>query len=251
MSENKKFISFFSIATILCLLLTYIFSINKIESECINSTFLVAVFGGLLGSFGVMLLSEIKKYYLNKRAAEDSLYYSLYKLYSELIVESKNTEVYLERSDVPVPETLYNDRVPEIRGLIFALQRIDYAPIRKNDLSRKWEKFRKNEGFELDNHVDMCNSKLFSAINHEQLKALEMGKVHYQPTSSDHDVKVTLRKMKIHATERAKAIDTLQNAVSFIGKGRYKWKEDKERIDSLSIGLPTENQELQSFFEDE
>ena len=251
MSENKKFISFFSIATIVCLLFTYIFSVVKIESKCINRTFLVAVFGGLLGSFGVMLLSEIKKYYINKRAAEDSLYFSLYQLYSELIVETKNTDVYLERPDIPVPENLYNSRVPEIRGLIFALQRIDYAPIRKNDISKQWEIFRKNEGPELDNHVNLCSVKLSLAIIQEQQKALEMGKMHYHPTASDHDVKVTLNKMKIHASARAKAIDTLQNAVSVIGKGRYNWEEDKKRIDSLSIGLPSENQELRSFFEDE
>lgn len=250
MTENKKFIVFFSIASAICLILTYLFSIIEVSADLINDDFLVVAFGGLFGSFGVMLLSEIKKYCLNKRAAEDVLYYTLLQLYSELIVEIKNTDVYLEHKESPVPGNLYSGRVPVIRGLLYSLQRLDYEPFLKNALKNLWEPFRQNELHELDNHVIMCNSKLFLAINHEQIKALDTGKMHYHPTACDHDVDVTLRKMKMHASDRAKAIDDIKKAVSIIGKNRFHWQEDKKRVDSLYIGLPTENPELLSFFED-
>ena len=250
MSENKKYIRFFSWVTALFLVLTYVFSIVEFSFTLLSSNFLEIVFGGLFASFGVMLLAEIKKYSISKRSAEDLMYFTLLGLYSDLVVEAKNSDVYLKNPSAPVPDNLYSDRLPAISGYINALRGIDYSPFRENDISRQWNTFRGQEFQCLDNHAIACRTHLFLAINQEKLRALDRQLTHYHPTSMDHDVNVTLRKMKADAIERAHAIEIMQNRISAACANRYQWKEEKANLQSLEIGLPTENPRLTSFFED-
>ena len=61
---------------------------------------------------------------------------------------------------------------------------------------------------------------------------------------------MTLRKMKADAIERAHAIEVMQDCISAACVNRYQWKEEKANLQSLEIGLPTENPQLASFFEE-
>ena len=250
MSESKKYIRFFSWITGLFLVLTYVFSIVKFSCRFLNSDFLEIVFGGLFASFGVMLLAEIKKYTMSKRSTEDLMHFSLLGLYTELVVEAKNADVYLKNPDSSVPENLFSDRLATICSYINTLRGVDYAPFIENNISKQWNKYKGEEFQGLDNHVIACRTHLSLAINHEKLRALERRIANYYPTSKDHDVNITLRKMNADALERAQAIEALQDTISTACAGRYSWKEEKENLQSLEIGLPTENPRLASFFED-
>ena len=250
MSESKKLIRFFFWITALFLVLTYVFSIVKFSYCFLSSDFLEIVFGGLFASFGVMLLAEIKKYSISKRSTEDLLYVTLLGLYSDLVVETKNSDVYLKSTNVPVPDNLYSDRLPAISGFINTLRGIDYAPFKENDISKQWNAYRGKEFQSLDNHAIACRTHLYMAINQEKLRALDRQITYYNPTAKDHDVSVTLRKMKADAIERARAIEELQDCISTACANRYQWKEEKANLQSLEIGLPTENPRLASFFED-
>lgn len=250
MSENKKYIRFFSWVTALFLILTYIFSVVEFSFPLLNSDFLEIVFGGLFASFGVMLLAEIKKYSITKKSTEDLMYFSLLGLYSELVVEAKNADVYLKNPDSPVPENLFSDRLPAISGYINTLRGIDYAPFKENDISKQWNAYKGKEIQCLDNHAIACRTHLFLAINQEKLRALERQITYYNPTAKDHDVSVTLTKMKADAVERARAIAEMQDCISTACANRYQWEEEKASLQSLEIGLPTENPRLASFFED-
>ena len=188
MSENKKYIRFFSWVTALFLILTYISSIVKLSLLFLNSEFLEIVFGGLFASFGVMLLAEIKKYSMSKRATEDLMYFSLLGLYSELVVEAKNADVYLKNPDSPVPEKLFSDRLPTICGYINTLRGIDYAPFRENKIFKQWNAYKEKEFQLLDNHAIACRTHLLLAINQEKLRALDRQIAYYNPTAKDHDV---------------------------------------------------------------
>ena len=72
-----------------------------------NNDFLVVAFGGLFGSFGVTLLAEIKKYFVNKRDSEIKLYSTFLALYSELVVEVKNAEYFLSEPII-IPDNLFS-----------------------------------------------------------------------------------------------------------------------------------------------
>ncbi len=250
MSESKKLIRFFFWITALFLVLTYVFSIVKFSYCFLSNDFLEIVFGGLFASFGVMLLAEIKKYSISKRTTEDLLYVTLLGLYSDLVVEAKNSDVYLKNPDSPVPNNLFSDRLPAISGFINTLRGIDYAPFKENDISKQWNAYRGKEFQSLDNHAIACRTHLFLAINQEKLRALDRQITYYNPTAKDHDVSVTLKKMKADAIERARAIEKMQDCISTACANRYQWKEEKANLQSLEIGLPTENPRLTSFFED-
>lgn len=250
MSENKKFIRFFLWVSALFLVLTYVFSVVRFSVSFLSTDFLEIVFGGLFASFGVMLLAEIKKYSISKRSAEDKMYFALLGLYSELVVESKNADVYLNNPDSPVPDNLFSDRLPAISGYINALRGIDYAPYRENDISKQWNAYRRKEFQNLDSHMIACRTHLFLAINQEKLRALDRQITQYHPTSKDHDVSVTLRKMKLDANDRTRAIEEMQDSISATYAKRYHWKEEKANLQSIEIGLPAENPMLTSFFKD-
>ena len=171
-------------------------------------------------------------------------------LYSDLVVEAKNSDVYLKNPDSPVPNNLFSDRLPAISGFINTLRGIDYAPFKENDISKQWNTYRGKEFQSLDNHAMACRTHLFLAINQEKLRTLDRQITYYNPTAKDHDVSVTLKKMKADAIERARAIEELQDCISTACANRYQWKEEKANLQSLEIGLPTENPRLASFFED-
>ena len=250
MSENKQFIVFFSWVTGVFLILTYIFSVVKFSWRFVSSDFLVVAFGGLFASFGVMLLAEIKKYFISKRSSEDMLYFTLLGLYTELIVEAKNAEVYLNNQDSMVPDNLFKDRVPQISGYIYSLRNIDYAPFRKNKIESQWTEYRKNELPNLDNHVIICNTYLFLAISQEKMKALDRGLAHYHPIGKDHDVNVMLKKTHADAIARTLVIEKMQDVLFSTYSNRYMWEKEKEKLQTLEIGLPTENPNLKAFFEE-
>ena len=250
MTENRKFIRFFAWITAFFLMLTYLFSLIDFSWRFLNSDFLEIIFGGLFASFGVMLLAEIKKYSINKRLAEDTLYETLLSMYSELMVEIINTNVYLDNLDKEVPDNLYNNRAPAMNSYLLSLRRIDYSPVKESKLSQSWEKYKQNELRKLDKHIGYCNTHLSMAINREKIKALERKLTSYNPIGKDHDVEITLIKMKVDAIKRTHAINQLLDTLSSACMNRYNWKDEKEKYQTIKVGLPSENPELKAFFEE-
>lgn len=250
MSENRKFIVFFSWITALLFILTYFFSVITFSYQFLSSDFLEIVFGGLFASFGVMLLAEIKKYHINRRNTENTLYFTLLNLYAELVIEAKSADVYLKNLDSMVPDSLFSDRATVINSYIFSLRGIDYNPFRENGISKQWNEFRAKEFQCLDCHVIDCRTKLFLAINNEKLRALDQQITNYNPIARDHDVNITLNKIKANATERVRAIERVQDAFSATYENRYHWEQERTSLQSLEIGLPTENPSIAAFFKE-
>ena len=210
----------------------------------------MTAFGGLFASFGVMLLAEIKKYFINKRLAEDSLYETLLNLYSELMVEIIQTNVYLDNLEKEVPDNLYSNRAPAMSSYLCSLRRIDYSPGKESKLSHLWEEYKRNELRKLDWHIASCKTYLSLAINREKIKALERKITSYNPIGKDKDVNTTLRKMRVNAIERTDAIKQLLDTLSSACENRYNWEEEKEKHQTIKVGLPSENPELKAFFEE-
>ena len=187
---------------------------------------------------------------MNKQIAEDNLYDSLVSLYAELMVQSKQTEVYLTNQNAAVPENLFSNRASAIAGYVFSLRKIDYSPKRESDLSRQWDEYRNTELRALDSFVGSCYTYLTLAINQEKLRALEQKITTYHPTGKDHDVNITLRKMKANIDERTHAIEQVLDLFSSNCKKTYGWEEEKERYHGIEIGLPIDSPELKAFFEE-
>ena len=214
-----------------------------------NNDFLVVAFGGLFGSFGVTLLAEIKKYFVNKRDSEINLYSTFLALYSELVVEVKNAEYYLSEPII-IPDNLFSGRSSYIQSYANMLQTIDYSTFCENSFSISWKNYRDKEIPELNNHVILCQSRLSLAINNEKLLMLEKGIINYTPRSDDKYVNITLRKMIIDAKGKIGAIERIMDALDKTYPNKYKWNLQKDRINNITVGNPLENKEIKDFFEE-
>lgn len=250
MSENKKFIRFFTWVTVIFFILTYVFSIQEFKHPFINNGFLETIFGGLFASFGVMLLAEIKKYVINKRNLEDLMYFTLLNLYNELVLQAKYADLYITHPYAEVPSNVFSTGAFVICSYINTLRGIDYTPYKKTCVLCQWNCYRSNEFIALNKHVNWCNNNLFIAITQEKINALNQGKGAYNPIASDHDVNITLRKMKANALERTKAIEPIMNILSSTYPERYQWEKDKKVANEAKICLPFEDPELNAFFKD-
>ena len=250
MSENKKFISFFTWVTAIFLVLTYVFSIQEFSHPFMNNGFLETIFGGLFASFGVMLLAEIKKYWINKKTSEDIMYITLLNLYIELVMETKYADLYVNHPNVEVPSNVFSTRSPVIYNSVNTLRGIDYTPYIKNCILCCWNKYRSGEFPAFDKHINWCNNNLLIAINQEKMKALRSGKGAYNPIASDHDVNITIRKIKSDAMERIKAIELFITTLVSIYPDRYNWERDRKSVDEAQVCLPMDNPEINTFFKD-
>ena len=88
------------------------------------------------------------------------------------------------------------------------------------------------------------------AINQEKLRALEQKITTYHPVGKDHDVNITLKKMKANIDERTHAIEQVLDLFSSNCKKTYGWEEEKEKYHGIEIGLPIDSPELKAFFEE-
>ena len=249
MSNNKSFIKFLSWITILFLVLTYVGSLLEFKFSYITSEFLFVIFGGIFASCCVMLLSEIKKYIDNKRAAEDMLYGSLLGLYIELTTETKNAEMYLCNPQEGVPPNLFEHRAYVQQNYCQVLRNLDYAPIKRTPLVTQVQMFKSNEIPCIDKHISICVNRLPMAINYVKIGCLQRNINGYIPTSNDQLVKITLQKTKADATVRLKAIEGLIIALISVYPKRYNWMNDKQAIDAINFDLKEQDAENRAFFE--
>lgn len=249
MSSNKSFLRFLSWITILFLVFTYVGSILEFRYSYITSEFLFVIFGGIFASFCVMLLSEIKKYIDNKRAAEDMLYSSLRGLYIELTAETKNAEMYLSNPQEIVPSNLFGYRAYVVENYCQVLRSLDYSPIKQTPLARQFQVFKTNEISCIDKHISIGVNRLPMAINCVQREYLQRNVIGYNPTSNDQLVKITLQKTKADAMVRLKAVEGLIVALISVYPKRYNWMNDKQAIDAINFDLKEQDAENRTFFE--
>ena len=255
MSKNKKFIIFYFVATIVLLILTFIASVVCFNYKDFWSSFFQIICGGLFGSFGVMLLSEIKSYSVNKKDSETIIYSAFFFLYSELKTEISIIDKYLNTPDEKVPYNLLKNAFPNHAFYYNQLATVDYSLLfnrGENLFYNKFIVYRSNELFVLGNHPLVSNNTLQIAINLEEIKRIE--EIHDEtkvPENSSgnpyldieltklminnikipaHKLKPTFEKIKNDTNERIKAIDEIQTLLSKTYPKRYNWEYVKKKI---------------------
>lgn len=255
MSKNKKFIIFYFVATIALLILTFIASVVCFNYKDFWSSFFQIICGGLFGSFGVMLLSEIKSYSVNKKDSETIIYSAFLNLYSELKTEISIIDKYLNTPDEKVPYNLLKNAFQNHAFYYNQLATVDYSLLfnrGENLFYNKFIVYRSNELFVLGNHPLVSNNTLQIAINLEEIKRIE--EIHDEtkvPENSSgnpyldieltklminnikipaHKLKPTFEKIKNDTNERLKAIDEIQTLLSKTYPKRYNWEYVKKKI---------------------
>lgn len=251
MSINKKIINFLSWGTGISLIISYVCCVFVFECRFLNNNFLLTLFGGMFASFCVMLLSEIKKYSVNKKSTEDLLYANLLSLYIEFTGEIRNLSMYLENKNEIVPRNLLNNSAIVISNLNSTIRSVDYNPFIKTALYNNLLLFKQNEVPKINNHIINLNY-LPLAVDKTQLEIIRKGcgeKLYYNPTAADKLVEIALIKIKHDAEIQKKSVEGLINAIISEFPNRFNWAKEKEIADFLKFDLKEKEMQHKSFFE--
>lgn len=248
MSNNIKFIKFSFWGSIIFLILSCIFYSVDFKCKFITSEFVYVIMSGVFASFFVLLLTESKNYFDNKRRAEDTLYAVLLELYIEFSTVSGNAGMFLKKKNEIVPESLFDMRAPIISNLGMAMRNIDYNPIVKNVLYNNIIIFKQNEVSMIDKHIILYNY-LHQAVNITKIEALKKNIMTYNPISSDELVEIALKKINSDAEVRKKAVEGLINTLISQYPNRYNWQNDKKVVDSMRFDVNDMVKQREEFFE--
>lgn len=249
MKMNIKLIKFYLITSVMAFISCYITSIVAFEKTWINSNFLFSIFSGVFASFIVLLITEIKKYFDNKIIAENSIYGNCIGLYTELTVQIKQLNMYLENKDEIFPKAILERRMPILSSYNNALRFIDYTTMRKkNVLFNRYVSFVKHEVPNIELHIANCNN-LQIAVNQTQIEYLKQGVMGYNPTIADPLVKIAIQKIIASAEVQRDIIDEfLQTMMSFY-RNRFNWEKEKSSINQVSFDIQEMNRKNKEFFE--
>lgn len=241
MCENVKVIKYTFWLSIFFLMITYLVSLN-IEIgffvpniPWLSNSFFLTVFGGMFGSTVVVLICEIKRYFINKRKIEDYFYYHSYYLCTHLLVlyNSLNT-ILCNADEYPDGNFLNNPKVGAIAELN-ALLTGDYTTLsEKNLLKTVIDKFRLSDWKIIDEFLRDCEflnvailQDKFESSKEELHKLLERDDIHGFVSKKDKTVVQTLEILIKEAEKCLKLTECLLQKIDNYCGGRYKWSESK------------------------
>ncbi len=161
MSSNKKTIM---------LLVTLSIAYKWIQIKWLNNDFLLAVFGGAFASMLVVLICELQKYFINKKDAENKMYFFVTEMLARCIA-SKNTLLKVrDNYDSIIPPNLLTEFQNRISNLISLYCSIDYSTfLRKNPIAKERSNFNKFVLQDLQTFSFEC-VYLDIAVNTESIK---------------------------------------------------------------------------------
>lgn len=241
MSENVKVIKYTFWLSIIFLMTTYLVSLN-IEIGFfipnmlwLSNSFFLTVFGGMFGSTVVVLICEIKRYFINKRKTEDYFYYHSYYLCTHLLVLYNSLNTILRNADeYPNGNFLNNPKTGAIAELN-ALLTGDYTTLlEKNLLKTVIDKFRLSDWKIIDEFLRDCDflkvailQDKFENSKEELNKLLEENEIHGFVSKKNKTINQTLEILIMEAENCFKLTECLLQKIDNHCGGRYKWRDSK------------------------
>ena len=122
MRTQIKVIRFAAINSAIFAVLTYIITLNmeigflNLDTPWLSNNFALTICGGVFVSLLVMLICEVQKYLLDKKNAEDFLYFHTAYIFAQLHVIKTHLLTCIEDSSRPVPKELLTYTVGIIKN---------------------------------------------------------------------------------------------------------------------------------------
>lgn len=238
MKSNIKFIKFFLWASIILLPVCIIIDLCDFEILCISSNLILSIFGGLFASFVVSLITEIKKYLYNKEETESNIYKSWVALYTELAVQLKVLEHYLDNKEKPIPDNALSNRMPYFQACSDSLlYYFDYNTFKKNNTAlNEFADFIKEKSESIEKHIKECYKVLMS-IRQTKIFYAQMSIYSKLPSTSDRLVHEAVCDVKKSAEELMNSIDLFLTKIEHDYPGHFNWSKDKKEKDNISFEI--------------
>ncbi len=247
MKRNLQFIVFFSICVAVTLLACYTISLSSFDWRWLKQDVLVSILSGVVASFMVMLLAEVKNYFVNKKGAEDAIFYNCAKMYALLTGHVKTLGMYLGDKREIVPSTLLEYHLPILNAHRDALSAIDYTTTTTTPLERRFVRFKQHDLEQLRRYSDDCKQLQIAILRTQRDYIEKHGTPAYNPTSKDALVNVAMQKLRAYAEAQRVAIDGLLQFLVCVYSKRYTWHP--EAADNVVFSFEEQKEADRQFFE--
>lgn len=248
MKNNVLFIKFFSIASVITLVVSYLINLWAFQTRWINSSFLFSIFSGIFASFIVVLITEIKKYFVNKHLTEDSIYANCVGLYTELTAQIKALDMYLKSPTEVLPGALLEHRMPILASFNNALRFIDYTTLKKdNPMSKHFFNFVQLRCPDIEEHIILCGN-LQIAVTQTQLNKMKQDIFGYLPTAQDPLVLTSVEKIRASAEIQRTEVKKFLQAMVCQYPNRFNWEKEEASINKVNLDLSEMHKRKDAFF---
>lgn len=165
MTQLKHSIIYLVILSMLCLVISYVISVNMetefcvINSRFISNNFLFTCFSGAFASILVLLATEIYRFIQTKKSIEQFLFSQLAFIYGQLQVANANITNVLNDNGL-VSDNLLSCLSSTITQITFSLRSLDYNPFfsfnRSRAIKRIITRLFSTEIIQLDSLTNDC-----------------------------------------------------------------------------------------------
>lgn len=250
MRESIQMIKWGGVATLLFLILTYIFSVySKVDVVIVSEVwlpkdFFMAVSSGIFASLLVVVFCEIRRYFSLKSEIEKKLFCHNTTLFTALKVLKITIEDYIKHKEWVVPENILDKNIEIIQGEMSYLQTVGYITFTKSkkSLLTEYELFQKRllgeqSIIQAGTKLKLCMQEIridYLKIQEEYLKEkfdkefFDIQKPVY--TSENPKISNILENILINIDSVICAVDGFNISLDAYCKNRFNWSSLKKNL---------------------
>lgn len=250
MRESIQMIKWGGAASLLFLILTYIFSVySKVDFVIVSEVwlpkdFFMAVSSGIFASLLVVVFCEIRRYFSLKSEIEKKLFCHNTTLFTALKVLKITIEDYIKHKERVVPENILDKNIEIIQGEMSYLQNVGYITFTKSkkSLLTEYELFQKKlldeqSIIQAGIKLKLCMQEIridYLKIQEEYLKEkfdkefFDIQKPVY--TSENPKISNILENILINIDSVICAVDGFNISLDAYRKNRFNWSSLKKNL---------------------
>ena len=233
MRESIQMIKWGGVASLLFLILTYIFSVySKVDVVIVSEVwlpkdFFMAVSSGIFASLLVVVFCEIRRYFSLKSEIEKKLFCHNTTLFTALKVLKITIEDYIKHKEWVVPENILDKNIEIIQGEMSYLQTVGYITFTKSkkSLLTEYELFQKRL---LDEQsIIQAGTKLKLCMQEIRIDYL---KIQEEYLKEKFDISNILENISINIDSVICAVDGFNISLDAYRKNRFNWSSLKKNL---------------------
>ncbi len=229
MRTQIKVIRFAAINSAIFAVFTYLITLNmeigflNLDTPWLSNNFALTICGGVFVSLLVMLICEVQKYLLDKKNAEDFLYFHTAYIFAQLHVIKTHLLTCIEDSSRPVPKELLTYTVGIIKNEIALVSNVDYITLTSCQLVKSYQDFCINVLKRIEYYLNTTNY-LSIAVLQDQICNLQIFGVERTITAQSPNTGKVLHLLCKDIDPLSNEVDTFLLVLDFECKNRYEWR---------------------------
>lgn len=246
MEKKKESIIFTAIASVVWLVLMYLFDfVFCFTCNWISNDFLFVIFSGAFASSLVVLISEIFGYRQLKKDLENELYSHAVCLYAAAKVAKNTMAAVVENTEIHVVPDMLDEQQHQISAALNRIFSSDYVTFcKKQELSVALTAFKGK----YSSYMAMMRECIYLRMSINQTKIDELAKnpCFNGPVNTTYPLVLkTAQILQKHFDTIINDCEELLDKIDY--SGRFKWKANKEKVSQVN-SIALDDALLENFF---